>query len=520
MALARSNARYTGGALTRTRRALSGAAILAVHGVIGAVTPFILSPLLLRLNGREAVGGFSIVLQIVSYAVLLDLGIGQALSRELAQTAYSAELVDRHDKAVISGAMLLSVVGVLAGIALYCVASTLAVWLKDDAGHLADLRAALLIYALWMPLRFTLTLGPTLLFARQAVASYAAIALGADIFRSVMMVVAVALGGGLRGIAVASVGSEALGLLIGVAIVARDLKSVQWQRGTDLRSVCELIRVGLPLALVTLGDRLTYYSQSIIVGGLYDTRASAAFYATRAPSNAGMTLIWRGLDSTAPGLNDLFVRGTPEALRSAYVRLAGYSVGVSLWFSAVIWSVNEKVVRAWLGSSLYLGATMTLAVCVLAPLATFKNVATKFVVVEGVVTRYGWILIFEGLVNIGLSWSLGRWIGPSGAMVATVVAHGVSVPYLMLRAAATTGMRPIALIRSTVWIAVRCASVGAVVAFVVATCTTQSVTSIVLTIGVSAIVGIPAFVFIGLNDGDRDSVLRLLPRWTARLPFA
>jgi O-antigen/teichoic acid export membrane protein len=502
--------------MSRTRRALSGGIVLVVHGLVGAVTPFILSPLLLRFNGKEAVGGFSIVLQIVAYVVLLDLGVGQALSRELAQAGSLPERKPDSDRAVVTAALLLCGFGLLASAVLYAISQSLPLWLNDPPAAIADLRGALVAYACWMPFRFALTLGPTLIYARQSIAAYATIAVGVDVVRAAAMVAAVAAGRGLFGIAVANICAEGLGLVTGMALAARQLRSIDWRSRPNRASVRRLARIGVPSALITLGDRLTFYSQSIIVGAIFDARAAASFYATRASGNAGMALIWRGLDSTVPGLNDLYSRGDRTAFYSAYMRLAGYAVGIALWFGAVLFAVNEGIVSAWLGTGFYVGNGMTAALCVLAPLATFKNVATKVLVVEGEVQQYIWVLVAEGAANLALSILAGHLLGTGGVMLAVVLAHMVSVPYLLRRAAAAAGLSAATMVGTVMRIGVRCSAAGAVTALLAGVASGGGLRSVLLVVGASAIAGSAGFVAFGLSDTDRSAVLSLATRHAAR----
>jgi O-antigen/teichoic acid export membrane protein len=509
--------------MSRTGRALSGASVLLLQGVVSTVTPFVVAPILVHFDGQAALGGFAIVTQILSYVLLLDLGITQALGRELARLAHRADCTDTRDQTVVTGVLLLLVIGVAAAVALYAVALSLPLWLHDSPKTSQGLRAALVAFAWWMPVRFALTIAPTLLYSSQAIAKFGAISLCSDIGRALATLGAIASGFGLLGIAIAWIGAEALTLVASTVVARKSLACINWRSRPRPEVIRRLVRVGMPLGLMSLADRLTFYSQSIIVGALFDAKVAAAFYASRAPGNGGMALVWRLTDATVPALNDLHARGAlaEAAFRSAFLRLSSYAVGLSLWLGVALLVLNGPFVNGWLGKALYLGPLMTMSIAALAPIAGLKNILTKFLVVGGSVSWYPWVLLLEGALNVGLSVLLGLRLGPSGVMLATVLAHVVSIPYLIHKVTTLGSVAPLSWIRQTMARAARCSALG-IVTVLLAFALARPVSAWgIVTVGVSSLVaGSMGFLFLGLAPVDRASFLELAGRWVSWLPRA
>jgi len=70
---------------SRTTKALKGTiASFAQYGIF-LILQVILTPLILKVSGQEVLGTYSIIMQIVGYGILLDLGFSVALSRFLSQ---------------------------------------------------------------------------------------------------------------------------------------------------------------------------------------------------------------------------------------------------------------------------------------------------------------------------------------------------------------------------------------------------------------------------------------------------
>jgi len=162
-----------------------------------------------------------------------------------------------------------------------------------------------------------------------------------------------------------------------------------------------------------------------------------------------------------------------------------------------------------------------MSIAALAPIAGLKNILTKFLVVGGSVSWYPWVLLLEGALNVGLSVLLGLRLGPSGVMLATVLAHVVSIPYLIHKVTTLGSVAPLSWIRQTMARAARCSALG-IVTVLLAFALARPVSAWgIVTVGVSSLVaGSMGFLFLGLAPVDRASFLELAGRWVSWLPRA
>src|SRR3972149_3226391 len=102
--------------VSRTHRALSGSAMLLFQVVLRMGTVVLLTPILLHYENRETLGAYSVILQIIVYLQLLELGMTQAIARELAQGAGRGGAEERFGRLVNTSVAFLSVVGIVAAV--------------------------------------------------------------------------------------------------------------------------------------------------------------------------------------------------------------------------------------------------------------------------------------------------------------------------------------------------------------------------------------------------------------------
>ena len=71
---------------TRTIKATKGLITDILKYTILIILQVILAPIILKVSGQETLGAYSIVMQIIGFGLVLDLGVGVALTRYLSQS--------------------------------------------------------------------------------------------------------------------------------------------------------------------------------------------------------------------------------------------------------------------------------------------------------------------------------------------------------------------------------------------------------------------------------------------------
>jgi O-antigen/teichoic acid export membrane protein len=498
--------------VSRVARAASGTAVFSAQMILRLVTPLIVSRLLVRVNGRDVLGAYSIILEIVGYVMLLDLGIGTAIAREVAQMPQSPKGAGQFNTVAVTAVRFLTVSGVVVGLITFAIQESFPFWLRTTPEALAGSRTALSILACWMVPRFPLAFFQLLLYARQEIARYAFSEFVGEVIRTIASILLVIGRFGLPGLATATVIGQAISLLLCVYWSRHHIRSVNWLQAGSRRILMKLIGISYPLGVMSLCDRVALFSQNTIVAYLFDTKTAAAFYATRTPGFYAASILWRFADAIFPGINELYGANLRDPLRSAYTRIIGYTMGMAVWLAVGIWAFNRELVSLWLGPAFYLGRPITVALAILILSATFKNISAKFAVMEGRIRTLMWILVGEALVGVTLSLLLGRLWGAAGVLWAGVFASTVTVLYLSVRPAAIMQAPVLHLLRQALVVSLRASVVG-VIACVGYVAIRHSIVDPYVALRALILVlvaGGSGFILFGLSPHDRGSLLRMM----------
>jgi O-antigen/teichoic acid export membrane protein len=498
--------------MNRSRRALAGGAVLALQVVLRVGTTIVLAPLLLHLENQETLGAYSVVTQLIGYVVLLELGLGRALGREVAQLSGAGGGEKAMAGAIGTSILFLSAVGVIAALLTATLAQVLPLWLTAADEVVSSARSAVLIFSAWMLLRFPLSVFQVLLFARQEIALYGGIALSGDLLRAILSIALVLGGYGLIGLTAGMVVSE------GVMSVAS--WAISWRRrlipsklSFDAAILSRLLGIGIPLSLMSVGDQLTFFSQDLMAGWLMGATGAAVIYAMRMPAYTAASLVSRAIESAVPGLNELYGHRDVYALRSTYYRLAGYTLGAAAWLAAGICAFNRPIVEAWLGADLYETGGITAAIAFFWLVAMLNTVLTHFLAVEGRLTRYPAVVLFAGAVTVLLGLALGQYFGLAGVAWGAGLATLITTPFLLRRNARMLEVGVRTALLAIAYRGLRCSSAG------VAICGAYA---LVIWLGlavpwmvgltIALVGGVAGFVAYGLVPQDRSTLVGWVTR--------
>ena len=94
--------------MSRTKKALSGTVSSFAQYGVQIVLQFLLAPLILNYAGQETMGAYAIVMQIIGYFSLADLGMNVSGNRYLAQSYNLPDNNNRYRK-ILSFLRLFSV---------------------------------------------------------------------------------------------------------------------------------------------------------------------------------------------------------------------------------------------------------------------------------------------------------------------------------------------------------------------------------------------------------------------------
>jgi O-antigen/teichoic acid export membrane protein len=420
---------------SRTNKAFKGTMASFLQYAVFIVLQVLLAPLVLRLAGQEVLGTYSIVMQIVGYGILLDLGFSVALSRYLAQAYGREEQTARFSELFSIGRAFLLVTNAVLAVAICAAAVFIDGLVVASSQVITQARLALYILALWTLIRTPLSLYNHALMATQNMAAANIISIFGNISRLVLSLCFVYTGFGLIGLIAAQIASEAFALIIQRKYFRKQFRgySFGW-KVTNYKLFKEILSFGMKYWGVNLSVVLFLGSDSIIVGNLYGAGAASVFYTTKIPAFLLFQFIFRLSDNAAPAANELYSRGELQTLRSAYLRILRYSLFFALPLALGIIAFNEGVISAWVGRAQFAGNIMSIALACFVVTQVFNHINAMITLAAGRMSGWPSLSLVTSMACLALSYWLGKTFGMQWIMVAIAIMDIPAFVFLFRRA--------------------------------------------------------------------------------------
>jgi len=407
---------------TRTNKAVKGVVTSIIQLGVIVILQIVLAPLILKIAGQEVLGAYVIVMQIIGYGLILDFGMGVALSRFLSQSFDDIDKCLKFAKIFNIGRYFIIATNFLMSISILALALNIDYLITSSDAVQAEARASLYLLSVWTIVRAPLILYGYGLQASQNMAITNIIGLISSVIRLSLSLYMVFMGFGLIGLVGANITSELIGLLLQKVYFNRLYPKLvlQWHR-PDMPLLRELYRFGLTYWGVNIAIVLTVGSDSIIIGQLYGTAAAAIFYTTKIPSFLIIQVIYKISDNAAPATNELLAQGNIEAVRSAYLRILRFSLLLTIPFVIGIVGFNKGIISAWVGVTQYAGSLMSLALAGFALTQVINHINAMITLAVGNMRNWMAISVVTGLMTITLAYILGKFLGMQWVMVAIAV---------------------------------------------------------------------------------------------------
>jgi O-antigen/teichoic acid export membrane protein len=384
-----------------------------------------LTPWVLRALGPERFGFWSLLSALATTALVLDLGLGSAITKFVA--AYGdASQADLQRSAFTTGALIASALAVAWGAGGWFARGLLLQFAHvGTAWHAEALAAAgTMVYAAALGL---LALVPSAaLTGVHRLDLVNRIAVVSTLVQVSASIAALYRGSGLGGLMLALLLGSATSFIASVVVLRR----VAPQLRLDLRAasgaaVREQLVFSAGLQVISLGVlfqfQLPKFALARWVGlsavGEYELAYRVAFAAWTLPSLL--------LPPLLPALSELAAQGHWERVWSLYRRAARYLLAVALPLVALMASLSRALYRAWLGPG---HAPAALALTAIASLLGI-NVLTSTGCLLGRAIGRPWMEASYHLVSLLLHLGLAAWLVPrfglNGALLAMFISGTV-----------------------------------------------------------------------------------------------
>jgi O-antigen/teichoic acid export membrane protein len=391
-----------------------------------------LSPLVLKYAGQETLGGYAILLQVIGYVALVDLGIGFSASRFLSQS-YA---VSYDDFAKTSN--IFRSIAILQNIIMAVLYITLSLFLQDIfkfGDQLADeMKFALWMFALWTIISSPWKFYTGILYATNHLAPQNIIDAITNFLKIVLAIVFVIQGWSIIGLIAAQIISSFLGLFLKYLYTNRKIGKLKLIFSISLNDKFkEILFFSFNGFLITIAMKLVFSTDFLVIGSIFGPLAVSTYYLTTQPGNMLNQFILKITDNFTPTINIWYANNEMDKLRTSFIFL----FRITFFFTVLmIWGIvfcTEPVIEIWVGKENYLAQPMALWCGLLAGSIVLAHVPNAFVMAVGKIKMLSYFAIFEGVLNLSLSFFLGKTIGLHGIMLATLIANIPTGLYLFYK---------------------------------------------------------------------------------------
>lgn len=412
--------------MSRTSRAAKGFVTSVFQFTSQILVQVLLAPVVLKVAGRETLGAYAAIMQVVGFIALVDVVGSWSLERFLGQA------VSLDD----GGARFRGILTTARTVFLFCnvAFALLVVVFSLFIGHLlhlspavaAQARYALYVIAIWSIVHTPLAAYGNALLATQDLAAMNLIGTGAGLLRAIASLGFVLLGGGLFGLMLAGTAAEAIVIPLYRMRFKRTHPTLMPGWGfRDKALLKEMLSFSGHASFLNIGGRLIYQSGNFIAGSTSGAADASTYYTSQLPAMTIYNMMHRLAFSATPAINELWGLREVGKLRSALKRLTRLMLAMTLPLAVGTLLYNRDVVTVWVGANQYAGLLLSASVAGFCVVATLQRLAVDYCFTFGWMRLLSAVTLVEGIVNFGLAFFLARLFGLGGIMLALAL---VTVP--------------------------------------------------------------------------------------------
>jgi len=411
----------SGGTGDWRRRAVRNTVANGLGRAVAIGTSFLLTPLILHTVGTEPFGLWVLLGSIVAYGSLLDLGIGGAVTKYIAEHRARGESSEARSTiaAALRIYLLLGALAGLVGIALAPVVPR-AIGVPADLEGLAQ--ATMAVMSIGLGIAIPCTTGLAVLQGLQRWDLAAAIGVAGSLLVAVGTLVALALGWGIVGIAALGIPVPVATLLLAVAAVRRAAPDLAFDPlGGDRATAGRIMGFSWPLFVVDVASRLQSRTDEIVVGVALSLGAVTPYALGRRLATIPQLVARQFAGQLLPRASELAALDERDRLRALYLGGVRVSLAIALPLTGCLLLLAGPILDVWVGPGFESGAPIVVILAVAAVIDL--SLWPAAFVLRGI-ARHHWlapIALGSGLANLVLSVALARPFGMVGVALGTLL---------------------------------------------------------------------------------------------------
>lgn len=408
--------------MTRTVRAAKGFAASILQLFVQILVQVLLAPVVLKVAGRETLGAYSAVAQVLGFIALTDFLGSWVMERFLGQASALGD----------GGERFRTIFTTVRTVMLFCAsAQALLIFIFSFfVAHLFHLSAHLgheAQYALWVIAAVVVLRSPFAAYqnasaAMQDIAAVNLIGTVAGIGRTAGSLVFVLMGTGLFGLITAGTIVEGFAYFLYRWRFRKVNPGLMPGWGIpDTALLKEMAHFGANATVLNLGNALLFNSGNMIAGLTNGAAMASSFYTTQVPTMTAWNMTIRFSESAMPAINELWGRGEKVILASALRRITRLLLALTLPLAIGAIIFNRDIVTTWVGQNQYAGSLLTCCLATFCVVVALQRISLVFAFTFGWLRILTVTAILQGIVHFGLAYYLAERIGLGGIILSLVI---------------------------------------------------------------------------------------------------
>ncbi len=403
---------------------MKNASFYYAGGAVSAVSRLAIVALIARSVGAEGYGLYAAVLALTMYAELLDLGLRPGVMKWVAESrvAQQHDFARRRLSSVFAFYMLMAVLMTLAGAALY--RPFIAFFNVAPAMHNAA-RWVLVLLFLEMSLRFPLALFNGILWGTQRIDLSSVVTVITTVVRVALVVMAVALGGGLIGVSLAMAAATLLWLALLMALARRAYPELKLRPAyVSLSHVASSFHYTWPVFIAGIGIQIAYNTDALVIGHFLDIE-KVGLYTIAFQLYSFLTLaVFRGGDTLFPVYAARHKVLGSDGVRPWYLSAVRLTFAAAAFAALLLALYGRPVIDVWAGEGKFVGTPTMLVLAGILVVDSSVHVSGTLLLSIGRPRIIALAYTIGGVANLGLSIALVQVIGVVGVVLGTLVTEG------------------------------------------------------------------------------------------------
>jgi len=416
------------------RKAISGMITGLIQYISLMLMQILITPMIIKIAGQEALGSYAVLMQIISWAVISDFGISVAANRAIGQRIGGDHLVGEMTDIFTTARTFLVCTSILFSLVLVVLDINAGSIIKGSVQLLSSVRIAFGYLIIWTILRVPLLLFGEVLNARSHLATVNMIGLLSSSMRLLLSFFFLKLGLGLVGLVVAYITAEAIQLISQRILCKIQIKGLQFRWGFPDRALLrKLLIFGISVTVSMVASKIVYSTDNVLLSAIMNTAIVTVFYTSSMPTSILVQFVWKISDSFMPGINILKGSNRILEIKKIYGKLLKLNYFVSLLLMIGLIKYSEPVITIWVGKDQFAGSLFVIILSITSVLQVVNHLNSGLLIAYGSVKVLSIISIISGVVKIAINIILLPKLGLPGMALAGIFAESFLFFFIQIK---------------------------------------------------------------------------------------